>query len=356
MLKKVCLIIVLLIFCDWLTANAIAVNKEYTKVKAVVLEEVVIQQNEASVQSVKVRILEGEFKDSVIQFNHRLIEGSKYNIQLVENMKVFVQLTTENNQLISIAFLEVVRDGYLLILLILFFALLILFGGFKGFRSFIALIITGLCLVKIFMPMIIQGYNFILSTVLVCSIIVIASFILISGFSKKSLCAILGTIGGTIVSGILAVLFGNLIQLTGISDETVQMLVTQTNLNIDYRGLLYSGITIGVLGAVMDVSMTITSVVFEIKKTNKKVRISTLFFSGLSVGKDIMATMTNTLILAYAGTSLPLLFLFAVGEMTLVDIVNTQYIASEIIRSLCGSIGLLLTIPITSLIAATNNN
>lgn len=94
------------------------------------------------------------------------------------------------------------------------------------------------------------------------------------------------------------------------------MLITQTNVAINYRGLLYSGITIGVLGAVMDVSMTITSVIHEIKRSNPKVSVSSLIMSGFMVGKDIMATMTNTLILAYAGTSLPLLFFLALSNMS----------------------------------------
>ncbi|KAB3537838.1 YibE/F family protein [Alkaliphilus pronyensis] len=356
--KKSLLIILCVLcslFCNLLIANATEELKEYTKVKAYVIEEKVTETNQIMLQTIRVRILDGQFKDRIIEFNHRIIEDSKFNIRLHKNMKVFVQLTIENNQLSNIAFIDVVKDEYLLLLSAIFFILLVIFGGFKGLRSFIALIITGLCLVKLFMPMIIKGYSFVFSTIAVSGVIIITSFLLISGFTKKSLCAILGTLGGTIASGLLAIYFGNLIQLTGVSDETVQILITQTNLNINYRGLLYSGITIGVLGAVMDVSMTITSVIFEIKSTNRKTSISKLFFSGLSVGKDIMATMTNTLILAYAGTSLPLLFLFSVGEMTLIDIVNTQYIASEIIRSLCGSIGLLLTIPITSLIAAINS-
>ncbi len=330
-------------------------DREYIKVKTVVIEETKTLQGERTVQHVVVEILQGKFKGNIVKFNHELIEGSQYNIPLKENMKVYIQLTMEAEKLVNVNFLDISREGYILILFAIFFLLLILFGGVTGFRSFIALFITALCIIKIFMPMIIKGYSFIISTVLVCSIIIIASFLLISGFTRKSLSTIVGTIGGTILSGVLALYFGNLIQLTGISDETIQMLVTHTNLQIDYRGLLYSGITIGVLGAVMDVSMTITSVICEIKKNNSSVSITSLFLSGLSVGRDIMATMTNTLILAYAGTSLPLLFLFALSDMPIVDIINSQFIATEIIRSLSGSIGLILTIPITSFVAAINS-
>ncbi|WP_026478087.1 YibE/F family protein [Alkaliphilus transvaalensis] len=330
-------------------------DREYLKVKAVVVEERQDLQEGIIVQQIEVKLLEGKYKGNTLAFSHELIAGSQYNIPLKENMKVYVQLTLLEGKLVNARFMDISREGYIYILFGLFFFLLIIFGGKTGFRSFIALLITAFGIFKVYMPMIIKGYSFITSTVLVCTLIIIASFVLISGFSRKSLSAIIGTIGGTVLSGVLALFFGNLIQLTGVSDETIQMLVAYTDLNIDYRGLLYSGITIGVLGAVMDVSMTITSVICEIKKNNKKVSISSLFFSGLSVGRDIMATMTNTLILAYAGTSLPLLFLFSLSDMPLIEIINSQYIATEILRSLSGSIGLILTIPITSFIASINS-
>ncbi|MBM7614697.1 YibE/F family protein [Alkaliphilus hydrothermalis] len=356
-MNKKSLIALVLIFSMLINTFSAYGNEdvEYIKAKATVLKVTTEQQGEVMIQHVEARILEGIYEGNTVDFSHKLIKGSPYNIALEKNMKIYVQLAMNNGKLENISFRDISREGYITILFALFFILIILFGGFTGLRSFIALGITAFCILKIFMPMIIKGYGFIITTILVCSIIIIVSFILISGFSKKSFTAIAGTIGGTILSGVLALYFGNLIQLTGISDDTIQMLVTHTELDIDYRGLLYSGITIGVLGAVMDVSMTITSVICEIKKANSKARISTLFLSGLSVGRDIMATMTNTLILAYAGTSLPLLFFFTLSNMPIVDLINSQFLATEILRSLSGSIGLILTIPITSFIAAINS-
>ncbi|SDL30305.1 YibE/F family protein [Natronincola ferrireducens] len=354
--KKTIFVLMIMLLIIAVKASAIEdYNHSYQKVKAIVIEEETIKDTEMKVQIIKAKIIKGFFKDKVVEFNHPLIEGSRYNIPLSENMKIFLSIQVEGKELVGVGFIDVIRDFHLKLLFLLFFILLIIFGGFKGFRSFIALLITALCIGYIFIPLIIKGHNFILTTVIVSTIIVMSSFILISGFTRKSLTAILGTIGGTMTSAILAIYFGNKIYLTGISDEMLELLVAYSSYTIDYRGLLYSGIIIGALGAVMDVSMTITSVVCEIKSKTPKIRIRTLFFSGLSVGRDIMATMTNTLILAYVGTSLPLLLIFIFSDMPLMDIVNSQYIASEIIRSLCGSIGLILTIPITSVVAAINN-
>ncbi|AOY75439.1 YibE/F family protein [Clostridium formicaceticum] len=357
--KKNRFIILTVLICISFSFASFAAAKPHTdtyeKVRGLVLREDILQDKALQVQIVEAKLLEGPFKDHIVQFKHPLVEGSKYNISLHKDMKVFLTIHIRNNELIAVGFIDIVRDFYLKIVFFLFVALLILFGGFQGVRSFFALLITAFCIIYVFIPLILKGHNFILSSIFVSFIIVITSFILISGFTRKSLSAIMGTIGGTITSAILAIYFGNKIYLTGISDEMLEMLVAYSSYAIDYRGLLYSGIIIGALGAVMDVSMTITSIIYEIKSKTPNIRMRTLFFSGLSVGRDIMATMTNTLILAYVGTSLPLLLIFIFSDMSFSDIINSQYIASEIIRSLCGSIGLIMTIPITSVVAAINS-
>lgn len=351
--------VVTIVFILFFTSVALGIENQhqysYKKVKATVVEEDIIQDSEMQIQLIKAKVVEGLYKNQEVQFRHSLIEDVKYNIPLKKNMKVFLMLQMRDNELIAVGFIDIVRDFHLKLLFLLFVILLVVFGGFKGVRSFIALVVTALCILYIFIPCILRGYNFILSTIITSTIVVITSFILISGFTRKSLSAILGTIGGTATSAVLAIFFGNKIYLTGVTDELLEVLVTYSNYAIDYKGLLYSGIIIGALGAVMDVSMTITSVIYEIKSKTPDIRIRALFFSGLSVGRDIMATTTNTLILAYVGTSLPLLLAFVFGDRSLVDIVNSQYISSEIVRALCGSIGLIMTIPITSVVAAINS-
>lgn len=350
---KILWIVLMGILC--FSSVAYGIDRQYVKVKAQVLSIEEAKPEEGTPQVLEVKVLEGALKGKHLRFAYQPIALSEYDISLKNNTKIFIQLTIEGDQLLGVSFVDVVREGPLLLLFIMFFLLLMIIGGFKGLRSFVSLIITGLCIFKIYLPMILKGHGFIFTTVLVCCGIIFVSFILIDGFTKKSLSSILGTIGGTLISGILALYFGNRIHLNGLSDETIQMLITQTNVAINYRGLLYSGITIGVLGAVMDVSMTITSVIHEIKRSNPKVSVSSLIMSGFMVGKDIMATMTNTLILAYAGTSLPLLFFLALSNMSVEAAINSQFIATEIIRALSGSIGLILTIPVTSFVAAVNS-
>ncbi len=140
--------------------------------------------------------------------------------------------------------------------------------------------------------------------------------------------------------------------ITGIENEYSQFLILELGVQIDFRGLLFSGIILGTLGAVMDVSMSIASVLHEIRTQKEKVSFIELFTSGLRVGRDIMATMVNTLILAYAGTALPLFLFLSFMNMEAINIINSEAIAVEIIRALCGSIGLIMAVPFTSFVGA----
>lgn len=191
-----------------------------------------------------------------------------------------------------------------------------------------------------------------LLTVLTAVAVITISFVIISGFSKKSLASILGTLCGIISAVILSEVFCRVSGITGAISEEVYFLASEGAVDIDFASLFISGIIIGTIGVVMDTSMSITSLIIELKENSPEMGFTKLVASGLNVGKDMMATMINTLILAYVGTSLPLLFIFITNASSLTYAINTETVAGEIIRSLCGSIGLILTVPLTSLIAS----
>ena len=299
-----------------------------------------------------VQFEEGPFKDQQIKFLHTPIVATRSDVPFRKGMRILISLQASNGEIIGANFYDIARTPSLKLLFIVFFTLLIVFGGFRGVRSGLALVFTFILIIFVLIPLILKGYNPILTTIITSSVIIFTSFLLITGLSQKSLCAILGTVGGTIIAGLLAFYFGNLIALTGLSDEYMQTLVAYRSMQIDYRGLLFSGIIIGTIGAIMDVSMSITSFVFEIKSKQPSASWLSLFASGLNVGKDIMGTMANTLILAYAGASLPLFLLFVQMNLSFSSVLNTELIAEEVVRSLCGSIGLIMAIPLTSLIAS----
>lgn len=301
---------------------------------------------------VKVKMLEGEYQGKAVNIEYIPVEYSSNNYDLRKGSKVLIKLDFDDNGKVKGRIINVSREDHLKILGIIFLVSVIIFGGMKGILSVTSLGVTGFIIVKIMIPMIVDGHNPMMVAILSTIIIILISFILISGFTRKSLVAILGTVAGTITAGLLAKTFTDLCAITGFGSEEVNFLITYMDIVIDYRGLYLSGVLIGAIGVVMDVSMSITSMIFEMKNQNHNIGFGGLVNSGLKVGRDIMATMVNTLILAYVGGAMPILLVFHFMRMPLSSLVSTDILATEIIRSLCGSVGLILTIPFTSIIAA----
>ncbi|KNF07055.1 putative multitransmembrane protein [Gottschalkia purinilytica] len=327
-------------------------TKRPDRYKAVIIDINQFNKDEGKIYEIQAKISNGPYKDKLVNFEYTPIQGTQTDIELEKGMSIILNVDSSNGKISQISLYDVERRTVLKVLAITFLVLLIIFGGIKGICGAISLIATLLLIVFLLIPLVLKGINPIIATIITSSIAILISFLLISGFSRKSLCAIISTIGGTIIAGLCAFYFGNLMSLTGLSDDHVQTLVAYTDIAIDYRGLLFSGIIIGTIGAVMDVSMSITSFIFEMKQKYPDTSQGSLFESGLNVGRDIMSTMANTLILAYAGASLPLFLFFAVMDTSFVDIINIEFISEEILRSLCGSMGLILTIPLSSFIAS----
>ncbi len=248
---------------------------------------------------------------------------------------------------------EIVRDKYLFYLVIGFIFLLLIVGGLKGLKAIVSLILTGVAIIYVLLPAILRGWDPVIVSVFICVCVIGLSLVIISGFNRKTLSAILGTAGGIIGAGITALIIGSLAKLTGFGDDESQMLMyIPQNIQFDFRGLLFAGIIIGTMGATMDVGMSIASAMHEIKHNCPDIKISALIRAGMNVGRDTMATMANTLILAYTGGSLHLMLLLMAYKTPFTHIINWDTIASEILRAIAGSIGIILSVPITVLASA----
>lgn len=328
-------------------AEVIHVTKETLQ------DETLLNQGfEDVVQKVTIQLLEGPFKGEEYTIEHFNMENAAYSLWVEEGDKVqiYAQLNYDQSKIESLSISDFVRYPYLRNLAIVFILLVILIGKWQGVKSLIGLGVTTAIILFFMLPMILKGYSPILLAILVCILSTVISILLISGFSKKSFTTILGTLSGVLVAGILSYFVGNAANLTGMSAHETQMLLyIPQEVEFDFRGLLFAGIIIGALGAVMDVAMSISSSMEEIRDQNPGISPKELIQSGLVVGKDIMGTMSNTLILAYAGSSIPLLLLFMSYESSFIGVVNMDLVATEIVRALTGSIGLLASIPITAL-------
>lgn len=298
-------------------------------------------------QIIQVLILEGTHQNEILQ-----MQSGEFILDLGD--KVNLCLSEENGKIIAASVYQFVRTKYI-IYIIIFFAIIMLFvGGIKGLKSIITLSFTAYSVLLVLPKLIIKGYNPILMTIALASLITILTLVIVNGFNSKSYAAILGTIGGVIISGSISAYIGNLLKFSGLAGEKQRalMYIPKTS-HINFSQLLYAGILLGALGAVMDVCTSISSVIHEIKLSNKDASGWFLFKSGMSVGRDIIGTMSNTLILAYAGASMSVIITFMAYDANLAEVVNQEVISVEILRSLAGSIGLILAVPLTAFIASS---
>ena len=301
-------------------------------------------------QHLKIEILTGKHKGEVYTVRNTIELAIPYRLifRLHEKMILQVDEDEETGKIINLKIYERARDTKVYALIVLFAAALIIVGKKNGLKALITLGITVGLIFGIFLPCIIQGFNPILLALAVCSSATVITLLIISGNNKKTYTAIIGTIGGVIIAGIFAFIAGKILMLTGLGNEDAQMLAfIPQHRRIDYQGLLFAGIMIGALGAVMDVAMSISSAMWEIISVSPDISKKQLIKSGMNIGRDIIGSMSNTLILAYVSTSIPVLLLFILFSNGFTEIINLELLASEVLRAVAGSIGLICTIPIT---------
>jgi len=310
----------------------------------------------APTQVVDVLIVKGLHKGETVRADYSLTYNfnSEYKLsQLGVGDEVLLYIEENDDGTVATASVaEFARDKYLLYLVLAFVLILILIGRGSGVKAVISLALTALAVVKILIPAILAGRNPVIVSVAVCAGVIGITMFIISGPNKKTLSSIIGTVGGVVVAGIVAMLVGSIARLTGLGGDESQMLMyIPQSVHFDFRGLLFAGILIGTMGANMDVGISIASAMDEIKANNPQIKPRDLMRAGMNVGRDIMATMSNTLILAYAGGSLQLMLLLMAYNTPFSHVINWDVIASEVLRAIAGSIGLVFTIPITAFVA-----
>ncbi len=304
-----------------------------------------------TMQVVTLKILNGPFKGQGHTIEHFNLGNAAYDIWVSrgDHVQLFAELTQDKSDIVNIYISDFVRWPQLRNLALIFILLILVIGKWQGLKALIALGATALAVVSFMLPLMLKGSSPILLAIGVCFFSTIITILLVAGFSIKSLTTILGTLSGVLIAGFLSFIVGNAVKLTGLSAQEAQMLMfIPQAVQFDFRGLLFAGIIIGALGAVMDVSMSISSAMDEIRLKTPGLPIKELVKSGITVGRDVMGTMSNTLILAYTGSAIPLLLLFMAYDSSLVNIFNMDLIATEVVRALTGSIGLLSSIPITA--------
>ena len=312
-------------------------------------------------QTLLVEITTGEHKGRQAQLTNYM--SKLFDKHAKKGTSLLVYILTDRSQLnengepaLSLSVMNYNRQWLLLGLTAVFLLVTALIGGKVGLRSILGLGLTLACIVFVLVPALLRGFYAVPFTLLLCVLVTIACFILLDGLSRKTLAAILGTIAGFSVACLFAMIASRLAHLDGLeynvaeTDTLIQAKYQGTLINI--RGLFVSGIVISALGAVMDVAMSISSSINELKTVNPALRFSALWRSGMRIGRDAIGTMTNTLILAFTGGALVNLILIRYFNWDIKAILSGDYITHEVITGVAGSIGLILAVPLTALIAS----
>ncbi|MEW5822429.1 MAG: YibE/F family protein [Cyanobacteriota bacterium] len=303
-----------------------------------------------TIQTVKVKVLSGELEGKEFTTENILSGNPAYDIPVKKGDKVVLDIEEDTNGVLIANISNLYRTHALTILVCVFALLILIFGGLKGLKAIICLVLTYLMIFYFLIPGLLKGYNPLFLTVIICFLATCVTIFIISGINMKSLSAVIGTIGGVVAAAIVSLFTIKVATLSGIPNHEAVGLWTEFP-DLDFKGILASAMIIGALGAAMDVAISVASCIMEVKQVSPEISIKDLIKSGMNVGKDIMGTMTNTLLLAYTGSAMFLLLLVN-NNVSLIKLLNLDSIVSEITAALAGSIGLVLCIPITAVIGS----
>jgi len=302
-------------------------------------------------QKITIKILNGTHKGEVLDAESHLNGRPDWDCWVKPGDKVLVALFYSKGVIVKSLVVEHNRRGALLFLFLSFSVVLLIYALFTGVRALFSFAASGIVIWYFLLPGLAKGINPLFITFI--AIIILSTIILfsIAGWTEKGLAAFLGTIGGLLLTSLLTLGFGALLNLNGMTLPFSELVLMENPL-ISFRNLFYSGILIGASGAAMDISIDIAASVEEIHLKRMDLGARELFKSGIKIGRSVIGTMTTTLLLAYSGGYLSLLLLFQMRSSSLMDVINMKIVAAEIMRTVVGSMGLVLVAPITALFAA----
>ena len=303
-------------------------------------------------QEIEVEVLSGPYRGAVLETVNYLSAYS--NVDCKVGTRVIVRLDLDDAgepYIVSVPNYD--RGTGLLGMIAVFCLILIVIGGKKGVMALLGLAYTLAGIWFLLIPLILRGAPPIPASVAIATLTAVASLLMLTGFTRKTLCAVLGCACGVAAAGLFAWAVGTITPISGFNMSEAEDLVLRAYDDpIQIRGLLVSGILIAALGAVMDVAMSIASACSELCEVEPAITPGRIFRSGMNIGRDAMGTMANTLILAFAGAALNMLILFQVYGYPLIQIINSDNMAIELIQSVAGSVGIILTVPLVALFSA----
>lgn len=298
-----------------------------------------------TLRTIEVKVLEGNHNGKIVT-----VENDHLKTKVGDTM--YIQITEHQDGLIQFVSYEVYRINWLIFYFLLFIVLTVWFGGMQGVRGLLSLFASIFVIFYLFLPELLAGGSPILVSTIVSAIIIVLGSYVTHGFNRTTTSAVIGMLATVIVTIIMALHAVYVLRFTGISSDEAVYLVFNTQGAIDLRGLLLGGIIIGLLGILYDVAIGQAIIVEELLRSAPHLSVKKIFERAIRIGREHIGALVNNLALAYVGVSLPLLLLFYTGTGSgIMAIMNREDIATEIARTLIGSIGLVLAVPITTFLA-----
>ena len=336
--------------------------EEYMEYEQAVVEQILSDSTEADpvsenhyrgAQNVILRITTGQYAGQQMLADNTV--GPVYGNPVQTGDKVIVGLSTYADGTVRCYIYEYDRSAGLGLMLAAFFAVTVLVGGKVGAKSLLGLTLTVVALIWILLPLLLLGWPTIPTTFLIAVLVACASFVLLGGVERKTVCACLGTLAGIALATVFAMVCQRIVRIDGYRQEYTEALLQlrQTGESgIGISGLLTAGVIISALGAVMDVAMSISSAVEELKRVNPALSGPQLLKSGMNIGRDMVGTMTNTLILAILGSGLGLIvYIYSLG-LSPRQLMSSAFMSLEAISAVASSIGVMLAVPLTAVVCA----
>jgi uncharacterized membrane protein len=302
-------------------------------------------------QIARVELLEGEYKGLIVDIDYGKRQVLSNAVYLQPGNDIFVTTGTRPDGTLAVYFADFMRSTPLVWLVIIFTAIILLISRWKGLRSILSMAFSLMVIIGYIIPNILMGKDPLQVSVMGSIILLGVTLYLTYGWNLKTHAAVVSMILVLFLTGILAGVFVNFTRLSGAGDENALFLIQMLNAQINLRGLLLGGMIIGALGVLDDLVTTQASAVFELHHANESLGFRGLFQAAMRIGQDHVAATVNTLVLAYAGASLPMLLMFSLGRGDYGTLVNFEFVAEEIVRTLVGSLGLVTAVPLTTAIA-----
>lgn len=300
-------------------------------------------------QRVAVRMTTGVRKGQVIEMTSSA--GYLFGATCTPGLRVIVMQSVAGDTTVSSVYSQD-RGGVLLLFAALYLVALVVIGGKQGLKGALGLAFTFLAIIFLYLPLVYLGWPPLWTSVLICAVTTAVTMYFIGGPTRKTVVASAGTVSGVVIAGLVAAIFGAATGISGWNVSDIETLITLWNTNgINVGELLFAGLLISSLGAVMDVAMSVASSMGEVLAQNPAMSRGALFASGMRIGRDMMGTDSNTLILAFAGGSVSMLVLDYAYDLPILQILNSNNIGISVMQGLAGSFGVVLAVPVTVALA-----